>query len=61
MYCISMLLLALDHWPSGTYGLPKPENGCPSPAEQWSSGGEIILCFISLLKLSDIGENRHWN
>ena len=54
-------MLALDNWPSGSYGLPKPRGGCPSPAEQWSSGIEIIPYFILLLDLYDIGVISHWN
>jgi len=37
-YCCAVLLLALVHWPAGTYGIPKPKDGCPLPASQWSSG-----------------------
>jgi len=45
-YCV--LLLAVDRWPSGTYGIPKPQGGCPSPITHWSSGSRIILRVVSL-------------
>jgi len=38
--------LLADHWPSGTYGIPKPESGCPTPASQWSSGSQITVYYV---------------
>jgi len=40
-YCV--VLLALNHWPAGTYGLPKTKAGCPLPASQWTTGNQIIV------------------
>ena len=56
-YCV-VTLLALDLWPSGTYGIPKPQGGCPSPASQWSSGSKEmhVLFYFDWL-----GDRRRWN
>jgi len=45
-YIIYCLVLLADHWPSGTYGIPKPESGCPTPASQWSSGSQITVYYV---------------
>jgi len=43
-----VVLLALDRWPPGTYGIPKPEDGCPLPASQWKSGSERLVFYFPL-------------
>ena len=40
---VTVVLSALNHWPAGTYSIPKPKGGCPLPASQWTTGNEIIV------------------
>lgn len=40
------VLLALNHWPAGTYGIPKAKGGCPLPVSQWTTGNRIIVIYF---------------